>query len=54
MKVYKPEELAKEWKVSERTVRRLIEAEKIDAIRIGRVWRIPEDEKQRFESKKND
>lgn len=53
-KNHKPEDLAREWNVSERTVRRLIESEKLDAIRIGRVWRIPEDEKQRFESQKKD
>lgn len=47
--IYKPEELAHDWRVTDRHVRRLIEEKKLEALRIGKVYRISDDEKQRFE-----
>lgn len=49
--IYKPGDLARDWDVSDRHVRRLIEEKKLEALKIGKVYRISEDEKQRFERK---
>jgi excisionase family DNA binding protein len=43
------EQLATKWGVSLRTVRRLIYAEKLKAVRIGPLVRIPQAEVERYE-----
>jgi len=51
-KIYRVDELAKEWDISDRTIRRWIESDKLDAIRIGKVYRIKREAKEEFETKK--
>lgn len=49
-KNYRVDELAKEWGVSDRTVRRYIERGELNGLRIGpRMVRVPNAEKERFE-----
>lgn len=37
-----PRQIAADWGVSVRTVRRLVRTERLQAVKVGRVWRIPE------------
>ena len=47
---YRVDELAKEWHISDRTVRRYIEDGKLNGFRIGpRLVRVRSEEKERFE-----
>jgi excisionase family DNA binding protein len=43
------EQLAKRWNVSTRTIRRLIESDKLRAVRVGNQLRIADDAVERFE-----
>ncbi len=42
-------ELAEYWQVSERTIKRLIDAGKLRAFKIGRQWRVHQRDVERFE-----
>ena len=46
---YTVDELATRWKLSVKTVRRLIWAEKLKAIKIGVAIRVPDTEVERYE-----
>jgi excisionase family DNA binding protein len=47
-KMYSPQNLADDIGVSMRTIYRWIEAGKVKAIKIGRQWRIPQEEYDRI------
>jgi excisionase family DNA binding protein len=50
------DELAKDWSVNPRTIRREIDRGELGAFKVGDTWRIPveEAEKYRLANKKND
>jgi excisionase family DNA binding protein len=47
-KYYSPEEIAEQFNLKPATVRKWIRQGKLKAIKLGRLWRIPEEELQRF------
>lgn len=49
---FTPEEVAERWRVSEKTVQRLIRAGKLSHVRIGRQVRLRPSDVQKYESKK--
>lgn len=48
MKYYSPEDVAEQYNVNPATVRKWIREDKLKAIKMGALWRIPEEELQRF------
>jgi excisionase family DNA binding protein len=50
---FRVDEVAKELGCSEKTVRRLIKHDAIDAFKLGHTWRIKSEEIDRFTAKKN-
>jgi excisionase family DNA binding protein len=48
--IYMPESLAARWMVGERTVRRRCESGELNAFRVGKLWRIPEDAVAEYET----
>lgn len=48
MKFYTIEEVAEMLKVSDKTVRRLIEGKKLDAVKVGTVYRISEEDLKKY------
>jgi excisionase family DNA binding protein len=48
MKYYSPEEIGEQFNVKPATVRKWIREGKLKAVKLGRLWRIPEEELQRF------
>lgn len=55
-KTLRVDELAREWEVSPRTIRREIDRGELGAFKVGDTWRIPieEADKYREANKKND
>ena len=49
MEVLTPEELAKRWRVSAMTVYRLIQSGELHGFKVGKLWRVTEDEVDKFE-----
>jgi excisionase family DNA binding protein len=55
-KTLRVDELAKDWSVNPRTIRREIDRGELDAFKVGDTWRIPIEEAERYQlaNKKND
>ena len=48
LKVYTVKEIAQILQTSRQQVRRMIQGEELDAVRVGREWRIPEESVKSF------
>lgn len=48
LKVYTVKEIAQILQTSRQQVRRMIQGEELDAVRVGREWRIPEEALKAF------
>lgn len=48
-KTFRVDELAKDWGVNPRTIRREIDRGKLDAFKVGDTWRIPVEEAQKYQ-----
>lgn len=48
-KSFRVDELAHEWDVADRTIRRLIERGDLEAVKVGDTWRIKREEIEKYE-----